>query len=84
MADWRIDNAKHTQGALLVFHSYTRWSESWDHDHCRGCWAKFMESGDEGALTEGYSTQDNYHWICANCFSDLKDVMDWKLAPNSN
>ena len=42
-----------------------------------------MESGSEGVLTEGYSTEDNYYWICANCFHDLKGVMEWKLAPHS-
>jgi hypothetical protein len=81
MADWRIDNAKWTQGALLRQAKYSQPSERWDHDHCEGCWAKFMESGPPGTLKEGYVTQDNYHRICASCFRDLKDEMGGKLMP---
>jgi hypothetical protein len=79
VSDWRVDNAKHTKGAVLTFKKYVRYSETWEHDHCEGCWAKFMESG-QGVLTKGYATPDNYRWICANCYQDLKDVMGWKLA----
>lgn len=80
MSDWRIDNAKHTRGAVLQFRKYARYSETWDHDHCAGCWAKFMEPGGPDALTEGYVTEDNYRWICPECFRDLKDLMEWKLG----
>ena len=31
MADWRIDNAKWTRGAVLHFRNYTRYREDWDH-----------------------------------------------------
>ena len=79
MTDWRIDNAKRTFGAVLKLTKYTRPSESWDHDHCEGCWEKFMESGPPGPLTEGYVTEDN-RWICAECFSELKEKMQWKLV----
>jgi hypothetical protein len=80
MPDWRADNAKWTRGAILRFQKYTRPREDWEHDHCVGCWAKFMESGSSEVLTEGYVTEDNYRWICADCFRDLKDEMGWKLA----
>ena len=80
MADWRIDNAKWTRGAVLHFRNYTRYREDWDHDHCEGCWAKFMESGPTDVLSEGYVTEDNRRWICPECFRDLKDEMRWKLA----
>ena len=79
MSDWRADNAKRTRGAALTFKKYVRRSEAWEHDHCVGCWAKFMESGDN-VLTDGYVTADNSHWICSDCCRDLKDVMDWKLS----
>jgi hypothetical protein len=79
MADWRIDNAKWTRGAVLRLSKYSRPREDWDHDHCEACWAKFMEPG-PSELTEGYVTEDNSRWICARCFSDLKDEMGWKLA----
>jgi len=45
MADWRIENAIWTRGAALRFTQYVRPREDWDHDHCAGCSAKFMESG---------------------------------------
>jgi hypothetical protein len=34
---WRIDNASHLKGVRLQLRRYTRWSESWDHDHCAAC-----------------------------------------------
>ncbi len=80
MADWRIDNAKRTRGALLRLTKYSRPSEDWDHDHCEGCWAKFMDTGSTNALTEGYVTEDNRRWICSDCFRDLKDEMGWKVV----
>jgi hypothetical protein len=80
MADWRIDNAKWTRGALLRFQKYARPREDWDHDHCEGCFAKFMESGSPEVLTEGYVTEDNRRWICPECFRDLQQEMEWKLA----
>jgi hypothetical protein len=80
MTDWRIDNAKHTRGAVLRFKKYTRYSEAWDHDHCAGCWIKFTESGGPDVITEGYATEDDYSRVCPACFRDLKDAMEWKLA----
>jgi len=78
--DWRIDSAKHARGEILTFKKYTRWSDSWDHDHCEACWKKFMESGEGNSLTEGYATQDGYRWICPKCFSELKEIMGWTTA----
>lgn len=79
MADWRTENAKWTRGQVFRFEKYTPQKPDWDHDHCEGCWAKFMESDSPGVMTEGYVTQNN-RWICAQCFSDLHDEMGWKLA----
>jgi len=78
MADWRADNAKRTRGAVVRFQKYTPPKPDWDHDHCEGCWAKFMESDSPDVLSEGYVTQDN-RWICAQCFHDLRGEMGWKL-----
>jgi len=80
MTDWRVDNAKWTRGAVLRFQKYARPRENWDHDHCEGCWAKFMETGSPEVLTEGYVTEDNRRWICPECFRDLQQEMEWKLA----
>src|SRR6185437_8098360 len=45
VADWRIDNAKWTRNAELRFKKYLQPMATWDHDHCEGCWVRFMESG---------------------------------------
>ena len=79
MTDWRIDTAKRIKGASLRFQKYQRYSETWDHEHCVGCWAKFLESKvSPDILIEGYVTEDD-HWVCSQCFDDLREVMDWKL-----
>ena len=48
--------------------------DTWDHEHCVGCWAKFMEAGVHETLAAGYTTEDDC-WICDECFNDLKDEM---------
>jgi hypothetical protein len=76
---WRIDNARHLRGVRLKFQPYTRWSETWDHDHCAGCWATFAEFEGPDILHEGYATCDDYakgaryDWVCKTCFADLKN-----------
>jgi hypothetical protein len=83
---WRIDNARHITGVRLQFRPYTRWSESWDHDHCVACWAKFAEFDGADILREGYATCDDYpkgacyEWVCATCFADLRDEMKWTVS----
>jgi len=77
--DWRLDNAKCSQGASFRFKHYKRRSETSEHEHCVGCWTKFMEEKiAPDLLTEGYAT-DNDQWVCAECFRDLKESTGWKL-----
>ncbi len=86
MADWRVDNVKHLRGLALRRQRYTRRSESWDHDHCAACWAKFAEFDGPGILHEGYATGEDYkhgagyEWVCPNCFSELSEEMGWTEA----
>ena len=50
---------------------------NWDHDHCEFCWGKFsLADGDEH---EGYTTEDNYLWICPACFCDFEAMFDWDV-----
>lgn len=80
MNDWRIDTAKRIKGATLRFRKYTRLSETREHEHCVGCWAKFMETKiSPDVLTEGYATEDD-KWVCPECLKDLRDVMEWKVV----
>ncbi|HET9802681.1 MAG TPA: hypothetical protein VFP96_05555, partial [Candidatus Acidoferrum sp.] len=59
--------------------SYKSQNQTWEHEHCVGCWAKFMENGPTEALLAGYVTVDGDNWICPNCFDELHDEMDWTL-----
>jgi hypothetical protein len=72
---WRIENACHLKGVRR----YARWSETWNHDHREGCWAKFAEFDGPNIQHEGYATRNSYHWVCRECFEDLKDNLEWSL-----
>jgi hypothetical protein len=78
--DWRLTGQeKYLKGVTLYWKKYSQYSESWDHDHCAFCWAEFAVDDYPDVLHEGYSTKDDYYWICKNCFEDFKDMFDWKL-----
>ena len=85
--EWRLENARHLKGVQLLLRRYTRWSETWDHDHCSACWAKFAEFDGPDILHEGYATCDDYkhgagyEWICCECFEDLKGDLGWTASP---
>lgn len=67
-------------GATLERKKYSG-TPDWDHDNCDFCSAKFSDSI-PGCLTEGWTTTDNYHWICDQCFADFKDYFKWKIGPD--
>ena len=76
--DWRLKGQeKYLKGVTLYLKQYYKHSETWDHDHCEFCWAKFSFERFPDALDEGYATKDNYHWICKRCFGDFKDIFQW-------
>ncbi|HET6336003.1 MAG TPA: hypothetical protein VFG30_22405 [Polyangiales bacterium] len=76
--DWRRNGQEeHLLGRRLFFKQYRRYSETWEHDHCEFCNAKFSEN--DGDLHEGYTTEDNYYWISTDCFEDFKDEFQWKV-----
>jgi phage terminase large subunit-like protein len=78
--DWRLTGQeKYLKGVTLSRRPYSRIREGWDHDHCAFCWAKFMETGPPDTLTEGYTTEDNYHWICIQCFEDFQEMFGWAV-----
>jgi hypothetical protein len=85
--DWRITNARHLKGQRLRFRRYTRWSDTWDHDHCAACWARFAEGEEPDIQHEGYVTGDDYpkgagyDWVCKQCFTDLREDMQWSADP---
>ena len=56
-----------------------RRTRSGTHDHCFFCWAKFSVKDGPETLDEGYSTEDEYRWICSTCFEDFKDRFHWTV-----
>jgi len=79
-SDWRLFNQeKYLAGVTLQRKKYKKYSETWEHDHCSFCWAKFMETASPDILTEGYATADNYYWVCPRCFEDFKARFRWQL-----
>ncbi len=83
---WRVDFARRLEGLTLHYRRWTRPRETWDHDHCAACWAKFAEEDGPDVLHEGYATGPDhyqgtgYWWVCPTCFADLKPVLGWKAA----
>lgn len=76
--DWRLTSQdKYLKGKVLVRKKYRAPSPTWDHDHCAFCWARFMEQPWPDTLQEGYTTEDEYYWICPECFEDFKEMFGW-------
>ena len=68
-------------GVSLCWRTYRRWSETWDHDHCSFCWARFAEPDlVPDALHAGYSTLDEYRWVCQQCFGDFHQRFEWSVV----
>ncbi len=85
--DWRIRGQEnYLKGAALHWSRYKQPSETWDHDHCAFCWARFAEekAGYNDAQQHGYTTEDDYHWICKTCFNDFKDRFEWLVVEETN
>jgi hypothetical protein len=84
---WRIETGHFLRGVVLEPRRWHAPSEHWDHDHCSCCWVKFAEWEGPEIQHSGYTTTDEYehgagyHWVCEECFRDLKDEMNWRLAP---
>ena len=67
-------------GVTLVYRKWKSVNPQNDHDHCEFCWEKFADY--EGCLHEGYSTEDCYRWICADCYQDFKRRFGWRVKQN--
>lgn len=81
LQDWRLQGQeKYLKGLNLYFRKYKKFSQRWDHDHCEFCNAKFCEISDTDCHTEGYTTENNYYWICNDCFSEFKIYFGWKVS----
>jgi len=78
--DWRRDGQEaYLSGLEFQFKKYEKKSERWNHDHCEFCFAKFMENPNEDTLQQGYASNDNYRWICEECFNDFLPEFKWHV-----
>jgi hypothetical protein len=84
--DSRLTNQEeYLKGVTLFKKNYARYSEDWDHDHCAFCWTKFAEKDSiPDALHQGYTTKDEQHWICEECFQDFKETFSWKVIDKTS
>ncbi len=79
--DWRLQGQeKYLKGMILYFEKYKMLRKDWDHDHCEFCSKKFSEVNEPANLTQGYTTEDHYRWICETCYNDFKDLFEWKVG----
>ena len=85
---YRIEQAEYLRGQMFVRKAWRPRSHNpdWDHDHCSACWVRIWDrpQDDGDSLSEGYASvafakfADDYHWLCSQCFADLRDVLDLK------
>lgn len=80
--DWRLAVATdYFEGSTWTFKPYRMPSPDWDHDHCRFCFARFMEPGTPNVLHAGYANADE-NWLCPECFADFREMFGWtETAP---
>lgn len=84
--DWRLTGQeKFIRGNVLHWARYTQPSPTWDHDHCEFCFTRFAEpaAGYHDAQSFGYTTEDNYNWICKECFDDFRERFGWELREST-
>ena len=79
-SDWRLQGQeKYLKDKTLHFIKYSDRKTKTDHDHCEFCSAKFSDN-DIDDLHTGFSTLDDYRWICETCFNDFKEIFNFKLS----
>lgn len=84
--DWRLmGQERYLTGRALRLAAWFTDRSEWDHDHCEFCSAKISNrpSG-EDEFDRGYVTaDDDYHWICEQCFADFRDRFNWTVVPSA-
>ncbi|MDF2557847.1 MAG: hypothetical protein K0R71_1675 [Bacillales bacterium] len=77
--NWRLQNQEeYLIGKKLSFKKFTPTINS-DHEHCEFCTKKIMEKDNPDVDKDGYTTEDEYYWVCKVCFIDFKDLFKWKV-----
>lgn len=79
--DWRLHGQeKYLSKVDICFKLYSERKNrpDWEHDHCEFCGETFSDT-EPDSLIQGYATNDDYHWICENCYSDFKEMFQWNV-----
>jgi hypothetical protein len=76
----------HLRGKVLMHRHYRQYGKnlSWDHDHGEFCGVEFALRDDPEVQREGYATEDDYHWICTKCFTELREEFEWTAKEEMN
>ena len=80
--DWRLHFGNKPEFYASLTWSFKKWTQTrphWDHDHCEFCQIKLSDSEIDEVMHEGWTDNDEYHWICATCFNDFRDLYRWKV-----
>lgn len=79
--DWRLrGQERYLANATLFWRPWRQSRLGWDHDHCAFCWVKFAEFDLPGILHEGYTTDDEYYWVCGHCAKDFGNRFKFTLV----
>ena len=74
--DWRLTHQEdYLFGKKLMQIPYVPYRPGWEHDHCSFCFEKI-----DCSTKDAYCTEDQYHWICKECYEDFKDMFQWKFT----
>ena len=80
-SDWRIQGQeRYLLGVTLFRRVWKQSRPDWDHDHCQFCGAMFAAIEGQDILHEGWTTGDEYRWICDLYFHDFKEQFDWQIG----
>jgi len=79
--DWRlVGQDEWFTGAVLHRAAWIETRHGWDHDHCTFCFKKIWDRAADDEADVGYTTADDYTWVCDDCFADFKDRFAWSVA----
>ena len=79
-SDWRLNGQeRYLRAKTFKFKTYTPYREDWAHDHCAFCWVKIEPyPAIAPSIDTGYSTDEDYYWVCSKCYQDFQESFDWK------
>lgn len=78
MNDWRLNGQEtYLKNVRLKHIKFSEKTTKSDHEHCEFCMEKISSYPD--TAHQGYCTEDEYHWICDECFNDFKSLFQWEM-----